>query len=423
MPSRSQTARSALVRWLQALSPARWRWALRCATLAWAMALAGVLPLACLAYHTAQRDAARSAYARLQLVRNAKQAEILAWYQRHLTAISQLATAGDARALYLALHDWAQQQGVKPDAAFPVNAPGYKPLRDTGTALRNFVDMGGYRGLFLIDAKSGQVMFTAPDDVDNGVNLAQEPYKRTGVAECWRRCKDVTSIDPRDGLCITDISHYPPGNTVWANQFVGIPLWHERPPLAILVLQLDVAELDRIVASGMGLGREGQAYLAGSDLLLRTTTRRMQLRQAPGVVLKTTVPAPPVNTALAYDWSWPSGTTTGGTRYTPTLAGQPGWAASTALFPDSEMTWRAWPNQYDAFWMAKIEINAPRWALVVEQPRAEALAPVRKALVQICGLAALVLLGAWQVAWSFSLKLEARILAANRELTQTDEDA
>jgi hypothetical protein len=412
----------ALKRRLAMLAPARWRLALRIAAGSWLLLLAVTLPLCYSACNMAQRDARRAAYARLELLRNAKQAEALAWYEGHLTALSQLATGGDARSLYLALHEWAQHKGVKPGAPFPVNDPEYKTLWDTGAALQNFVNMGGYRGLFLVDAQTGQVMYTAPDDVDNGVNLAQEPYKHTGVAECWRYCRDSTDTEARGAMRITDFSFYPPGNDSWSNQFIAVPLWHERPPLAVLVLQLDVSELDRIMQNGLGLGRQGQAYIAGTDQLLRNKTRLMALRQAPGAVLETKVPAEPVNGALAYDWSWSSGTQTRGTLKAPTLSGKPGLAAFTVLFPDDSMTWDAWPNAYSAFWMKQYP-SAPRLALIVEQPDAEAYAAVRKLQLQILGLAAVLLISACRLGWSSGLRLEAAVLASQRALAQVNKDA
>lgn len=422
MLSRRMPALPMLKQRLRALAPGRWRWALRIAVPAWLALLLSTSLLAYYACRVAQREAERITYARLELVRNAKQAEILSWYQSQLTAISQLATGGEARAMYLELHDWAQRKGVKPDGPFPVHEADYLEIWNQGTVLQNFVDMGGYRGLFIIDARTGQVLYATPNDIDNGVNLAQEPYSRSGVAECWRSCKDVTGEAARDGLCITDISFYPPGNTAWANQFIGIPLWHERPPRAVLVLQLELNELDRIVCSGLGLDRRGEAYIAGADRLLRTRTRRMFLQQATGAVLSTKVPQLPVTTVLEYDWSWQSGGRHRATVKAPTLAGPPGWAAATVLFPDYEMVWAAWPNQYDDFWRNRYQISMPRWALVVEQPRSEAMQPVARVVLQACGLALLLLLVLCRAAWHIALRLEARILALPGS-AQGDEDA
>ena len=405
MPPLTGTAGNALWHKLTRWHPARFRLALRVAFVSWSVTFFALAPLCYIACRAVHRESGHSAATRLQMARDTKRAEILAWYERQFVSLSQLAAGTETRSLYSELQAWGKSRGLKPGADFPVKAPGYQALWKHGVALRNFVDMGHYRDLFLIDAKSGQVLFTSENDIDNGVNLGSEKYRGSELAKCWKHCREAAEARVMDHAYASDYCIYPPGYNS-QNLFIALPLWHERPPTAVIALQLNPAEINSILNNGRGYGTWGQAYLTGKDLQVRNIPRlQLQAWRHAGQP-RPKAPAQPSRLALDYSWDYRDQYRARGVTRSTSLYNKPALTAYTRLFPDYDMLSGNLANEYDSFWSQAYQIRTPELVLVVEQPLSEAYAPAR-ALSALIILTTMALLGiAWRVHWAIGKRLE-----------------
>lgn len=396
MPLRSGTALNTAWWQLARLHPARMRLALRVALSTWIVTFLAIAPLCYIACRAVHRETGRAAAARLQMARDAKRAEILAWYERQIVSLSQLVSGSDARSVFFELQAWAKSQGVKPGDSFPVKAPGYQALWKHGAALRNFVNMGRYRDLFFIDATSGQVIYTTQNDIDNGVNLTKELYSKSELAKCWRYCREATEARVKDHAYVSDYCLYPPGYNA-VNLFVAMPLWHERPPKAVIALQLNPGEIDSILCNGRGYGASGEAYITGKDLRVRNMPRLQMLPWKKAGKPNLKAPARPITLALDYDWEHGGQARPRGITRSISLYGKPALTAYSRLFPDYDMLVDSPNYEYDSFWSRPDQLQMPQLVLVVEQPLSEVYAPARTLTALIITIALLLLAIDWRI--------------------------
>jgi hypothetical protein len=388
-----------------------------------------LLTLAALCYtacRIAQREAGRAIRIRLQMVREARRREVLDWYEKQIVSLSELATGGDVRALYARLKEFARQKRVQPDGAFPVKDPAYAAIWRSGAALQNFVSMGGHRDLYFIDAKTGQVLYSEENDTDNGVNLNSAEYRDSAIAGVWRASVHAAAQryndSVLDGLILSDICDYGTGlpfvsrATPWMNQFLALPMWHERPPKAVLVAQLEVQQLFSLLKRNSGLPRGALTYLVGKDGLRRSGDAVSGDRPV------LTEKMPPLPAAWAFE-EWYGEETeheNAGVVAVKRGSGHDVLAAYCTVFPEYPPSGLehalGWPS---ALWEEnRYRFNLPQWALVVEVPLAQAYAPARRLTALLIAVTAGLLwlgwLGAWRLGWRLEREVEQRaaVLAA-----------
>ncbi|KYC38377.1 Globin domain protein [Scytonema hofmannii PCC 7110] len=144
----------------------------------------------------------------------------------------------------------------------------YQPL------FQNLVQSMGYGNLLLIDHNTGDIIYSVRKELDYGTNLNTGPYRTSHLAKLVATVRQT--FDPGT-IQITDFEPYRP---VYDSQtaFIAGPIYDGSKMVGILVVQLSVAEINRIMTSNQnwmseGLGKSGEAYLIGSDYRMRSPSR------------------------------------------------------------------------------------------------------------------------------------------------------
>ncbi|MEH2191085.1 MAG: adenylate/guanylate cyclase domain-containing protein [Nostoc sp.] len=144
----------------------------------------------------------------------------------------------------------------------------YQPL------FQNLVQSMGYSNLLLIDHNTGDIIYSIRKEPDYGTNLYTGPYRTSHLAKLVASVRQ--SFDPRTTQ-ITDFEVYRP---MYGSQvaFIAGPIYDGSKLVGILVVQLSVAEINRIMTSNQnwvneGLGKSGEAYLVSSDYRMRSLSR------------------------------------------------------------------------------------------------------------------------------------------------------
>jgi anti-anti-sigma regulatory factor/HAMP domain-containing protein len=140
--------------------------------------------------------------------------------------------------------------------------------------LRNFLDRFGYYDIFLIDARSGHVVYTVFKEVDFGTSLTSGPYRASNLAEAFEAARDAGESG---FVRLVDFAPYDPSYGAQAG-FIATPIVYENQLLGILALQFPVDRINEIMTSRsewsrVGLGRSGETYIVGSDSKLRNQSR------------------------------------------------------------------------------------------------------------------------------------------------------
>ncbi len=140
-------------------------------------------------------------------------------------------------------------------------------------SLRNFVDGLGFYDVFLIDAETGAIVYTAVKETDFATSLLSGPHRDSGLARAFRA---VRESDAGTAVLI-DFDSYDPSYGAPA-AFLATPIFDGGERVGVLAAQLPVDRLNRVMTGARswrvdGLGESGETYLVGSDFLMRSDSR------------------------------------------------------------------------------------------------------------------------------------------------------
>ena len=140
--------------------------------------------------------------------------------------------------------------------------------------IRNFLERFGYYDIFLVDAETGQIVYSVFKEVDFGTSLLTGPYSKTNFAEAFGAAREATSDDL---IVFKDFESYAPSYNAPAS-FVASPIFDGTELIGVLVFQMPIDRINDIMTSrgawrDVGLGKSGETYIVGKDLRLRNQSR------------------------------------------------------------------------------------------------------------------------------------------------------
>jgi class 3 adenylate cyclase len=132
----------------------------------------------------------------------------------------------------------------------------------------------GFFDFLVADPKSGRLIYTVTKEVDFATSLQFGPYRRTNVAAAVARC---ALVPDRSAICLEDFAPYAPSGGA-PIAFMAAPVIDQGVVIGVLVAQLSNQEIDNVVTGGRkwrqdGFGDTGEAYVVGSDYLVRSAPR------------------------------------------------------------------------------------------------------------------------------------------------------
>ncbi|KKM60900.1 hypothetical protein LCGC14_1537170, partial [marine sediment metagenome] len=127
--------------------------------------------------------------------------------------------------------------------------------------LKMFQDIFGFYDVFLIDTE-GNVVFTVAKEADWGTNLASGPLKDSGLAKAFHKGKAGSTT-------YIDFEWYEPSKEPSA--FLTTPLHGaDGQVIGVAAFQVSLKQINVIMAERSGMGKTGETYLVGPDLLMRS---------------------------------------------------------------------------------------------------------------------------------------------------------
>lgn len=139
---------------------------------------------------------------------------------------------------------------------------------------RNLIKKFGYYDLFLINHRTGDIVYSVYKETDYATNLITGPYRQSNLAKIVRA---VRNNPDRGQVQIVDFQPYRPSYMAPA-AFIAAPIYNGPHIIGILAIQLPVDEINNVMTNGRewaqeGLGETGETYLVGSDLTMRSLSR------------------------------------------------------------------------------------------------------------------------------------------------------
>ena len=132
----------------------------------------------------------------------------------------------------------------------------------------------GYYDVFLIDHKTGNVVYSVRKETDFASNLFRGAYRKTNLATVVER---VLRNPERGSIQLVDFEPYRPSYAAPA-AFIAGPIYNGPHVVGILAIQLPVDEINKVLTGNErwksdGLGDTGETYLVGSDYTMRSISR------------------------------------------------------------------------------------------------------------------------------------------------------
>ena len=240
-----------------------------------------------------------------------------------------------------------------------------------------------YYDIFLIDHKTGDIVYSVYKEADYATSLTTGPYKFTGLTRAFESVRRNPELGK---VVIVDFDHYSPSYNKPA-AFMATPVFDGTKLRGIIAAQLNIDAINNFMTSEgnwieEGMGTSGEVYLVGSDKNLRTSSRFL-IEDKPGYIQalrNAAVPSDKImlieNTDVAI-LNQPVNTKASENA----LRGQ----ISTEIVKDYRGV-----DVLSSY--APIEIGGMRWAILAEKDVAEAMAPLhnlRNQLLLILGAIAI----------------------------------
>jgi methyl-accepting chemotaxis protein len=164
------------------------------------------------------------------------------------------------------------------------NKMSYNPMYDSTymqahkkyhKSFNSFLEAYSLYDIFMVDMQ-GNVIYTDFKEKDFATNLKQGVYKDTGLARAYKKAMDINEGE----LAFDDFAPYEPSYNSPAS-FIATPIFIDGIKQGALIFQMPVDIINKIMRFNdkfkiAGLGDSGEAYLVGSDFMMRSNSRFQQ---------------------------------------------------------------------------------------------------------------------------------------------------
>jgi len=200
----------------------------------------------------------------LTSVNKSKTVQIESFFNTKVVDIEVMSRGADVIEIIEDLHHVEKELSIDTKGTFPVESPLVKKATDLHEDyFQAYAKEYGYYDIFIIDHKSGQVMYSQAKESDYGANLLTGNLKNSGLAEVFN--KTMTN----NRTTFVDMKPYAPSNNAPA-MFIGTPVIHHGEMMAILVFQISDSAINKIMQFREGYGSSQEDYLVGQDKLMRS---------------------------------------------------------------------------------------------------------------------------------------------------------
>lgn len=144
----------------------------------------------------------------------------------------------------------------------------YHPL------FKDYLEKFGYYDIFLIDNKTGDIVYTVFKEVDFGTSLNDGKFAESNLASVY---KSAVGSNDDNFVSIVDYKPYEPSYNAPA-AFMASPIFDGEECIGVLAFQMPIQRIDEIMTNqqewkNVGLGESGETYLVSEDYTLRNQSR------------------------------------------------------------------------------------------------------------------------------------------------------
>ncbi len=203
-------------------------------------------------------------YAMLTSARDSKANQIKNFFNERVGDIKVLSKSKDILELYNSLEKTFDMVELNEKSTYDVKNQLVKNITNKYEEyFQSYMQEYGYYDIFLINAQTGHVIYTAAKESDYGANLKYGSLKDSGLGMVF--ANTLNSNEPT----FQDMKPYAPSNNAPA-MFLGTPIFKDGNVEAVLVFQISDKSINKIMQFREGYGKSQEDYLVGSDKLMRS---------------------------------------------------------------------------------------------------------------------------------------------------------
>lgn len=136
--------------------------------------------------------------------------------------------------------------------------------------MTQFLEAFGYYDIFLVDSQKGRVIYSVFKELDYATSLINGPYKDSGLAEAFRA---GNALATQNEYALIDYEKYTPSYESPAS-FIASPVFNGEEKVGVLIFQMPLDTISAIMNDRSGMGESGEAYMVGSDHLMRSDSHK-----------------------------------------------------------------------------------------------------------------------------------------------------
>lgn len=134
--------------------------------------------------------------------------------------------------------------------------------------INSYLEKFGFYDIFLVDAKTGDIVYSVFKEVDYARNLYSGFLQETNFSALVKSIKS----ESKDVAKLVDFKSYLPSYNA-PTSFMASPIYNGQELIGVLVFQMPLGEINAMMQRTEGLGETGETYLIGDDLLMRSQSR------------------------------------------------------------------------------------------------------------------------------------------------------
>ncbi len=248
---------------------------------------------------------------------------------------------------------------------------------------RSFLEKFGFYDIFIVDADTGNVVYSVFKELDFATNLFSGPYKDSGLARAYQKAKTLNKGE----VAMEDFATYLPSYNAPAS-FMATPIVRDKAIVGVLVFQVPLEPVNAIMGARAGMGETGESYLVGADKLMRSDSY-----------------LDPTHHSVVASFKHPSKGKVDTEATHNALSGQTGSAIIIDYNGNPVLS---------SF--APLAVGGQQWAVLAEIDEAEAFAGINTLQISLWALGVVVALSLTAFAFYVSRLLTAPILALSKSI-------
>ncbi|MEE9411838.1 MAG: methyl-accepting chemotaxis protein, partial [Methylococcales bacterium] len=138
----------------------------------------------------------------------------------------------------------------------------------------DYLNRHGFYDVFLVDADTGNLIYSVFKELDFATSLKTGPYANTGIGEAFRLALEAT--EPGQTFT-TDMQSYYPSYNDYAS-FISSPIYINGKIEGVFMVQMPIDKINAVMTfnnkwTEYGLGESGETYIVANDKTMRNNSR------------------------------------------------------------------------------------------------------------------------------------------------------